>query len=719
MREAVQDDLLPGEHARLHARYAAALEAVAGPEQAGEIAHHWGSAHQLGKTFDWSIRAALHAESVYAWREQLTHLEQALDLWTQVDDPQGQAGADQVTVLEQAARAAHHLRLTERARALLDTALALIDPAVDPDRAAHIMIKAIIYADDSPELTMAGVENVLSLAGPTSPERADALALKLGVLAVSDNLDAAIRVGHEALAAAQVAGNQRALADIHARMARVLFQLGRPEAAEHLQMARDVAERAGEWSSLMRIYVNQTDGLIGCGQFAECVAMARQGRAAAVERGRTRTFGAFLAGNEAEAHLRAGDWDDAMATIELGLGMEPTPEVRGFLYLLRATVHAHRGELQAATDAAAHSAQGDLAESHQHRLPLAVVEAELAVARHDPIAALTVLSQAAETAGVLVFPSTGWPFAWAAARILDDALDALATPRASAAADPDPIPDDLRTHLHTMLVDLVDQLVEVEDHPGWRALLNALLASTSTRPDVDGPALKASQLETGGPAPAQPDWAGAVTAVAAGEGLRYELAHARIRWAQQLLGNGDRAAARDQLLSACHAIDVLRAEPLRALAQRVAAEGRISLRAPRREPGLLTARERDVLQLMAAGRTNRAIAEELFISPKTASVHVSNILAKVGAATRTEAAARAQQHLLPAEAPTQSATHRPSMSGPDLSEVLMALTERRRTPATAITEGFVLDAAAYQSRAPGRAGLCGRPAGRLRRRQLT
>ena len=57
----------------------------------------------------------------------------------------------------------------------------------------------------------------------------------------------------------------------------------------------------------------------------------------------------------------------------------------------------------------------------------------------------------------------------------------------------------------------------------------------------------------------------------------------------------------------------------------------------------LTRRERDVLRLVAAGHTNRRIAEELFISPKTASVHVSNILAKLGVAGRGEAAALAHR----------------------------------------------------------------------------
>ncbi|WP_143712860.1 helix-turn-helix domain-containing protein, partial [Streptomyces hygroscopicus] len=63
---------------------------------------------------------------------------------------------------------------------------------------------------------------------------------------------------------------------------------------------------------------------------------------------------------------------------------------------------------------------------------------------------------------------------------------------------------------------------------------------------------------------------------------------------------------------------------------------------PAEELGL-TPRERDVLRLVAAGRSNRQIAEQLFISPKTASVHVSNILAKLGVSGRGEAAAVAHR----------------------------------------------------------------------------
>jgi DNA-binding CsgD family transcriptional regulator len=65
----------------------------------------------------------------------------------------------------------------------------------------------------------------------------------------------------------------------------------------------------------------------------------------------------------------------------------------------------------------------------------------------------------------------------------------------------------------------------------------------------------------------------------------------------------------------------------------------------------LTNREAEVLALVAAGRTNREIADELFISAKTASVHVSNILAKLGVANRGSAAAKARELGLDTPAP--------------------------------------------------------------------
>ena len=68
---------------------------------------------------------------------------------------------------------------------------------------------------------------------------------------------------------------------------------------------------------------------------------------------------------------------------------------------------------------------------------------------------------------------------------------------------------------------------------------------------------------------------------------------------------------------------------------------------PARPPATLTARESEVAALIAEGLTNSQLAERLFISPKTAAVHVSNILAKLGLSSRAEIAAWAVRRELP------------------------------------------------------------------------
>jgi ATP/maltotriose-dependent transcriptional regulator MalT len=93
----------------------------------------------------------------------------------------------------------------------------------------------------------------------------------------------------------------------------------------------------------------------------------------------------------------------------------------------------------------------------------------------------------------------------------------------------------------------------------------------------------------------------------------------------------------------------LGAEPLRVWLERTARRLRVQLAdalSPPRPSGHafgLTSRELEVLGLVVAGRTNRQIADELFISANTAGVHVSNILGKLGVASRTEAASTAIQ----------------------------------------------------------------------------
>ena len=143
--------------------------------------------------------------------------------------------------------------------------------------------------------------------------------------------------------------------------------------------------------------------------------------------------------------------------------------------------------------------------------------------------------------------------------------------------------------------------------------------------------------------------AAADAAVAAWEAIDqpYPAALALVGAAQVALSGGPsgRAAAAARLRRAAPIADRLGARPL---ADQIAALlSQAAGPRPARRPGAqqdrlgLTGREIEVLRLVTAGQSNREIAAALFISPKTASVHVSNILAKLGAATRTEAAARA------------------------------------------------------------------------------
>jgi DNA-binding CsgD family transcriptional regulator len=150
----------------------------------------------------------------------------------------------------------------------------------------------------------------------------------------------------------------------------------------------------------------------------------------------------------------------------------------------------------------------------------------------------------------------------------------------------------------------------------------------------------------------------AISAEAFSYGYIYEEARSRWRLAEALLGAGQRGEAAEQARAAHDVALKLGAEPLRDRVEALAKRGRLDVSGVVREAGVagLTARELEVLRLVADGRSNQQIAEALYISRKTASVHVSHILAKLGVGTRVEAAAAAHRLGLDAETLPADAT---------------------------------------------------------------
>jgi hypothetical protein len=147
LREVAEADLLPGERARLHAGYARALTerpelgGVSPAMLAGELAVHWDAAGELSRALAARVRAGLAAERAHAFAEATRHYGRALELWKLVPNPGRPAGLDRVDLLARTADAAAFTGAVQRAVELLEGALAQVDPAVEPVRAAALLAR--------------------------------------------------------------------------------------------------------------------------------------------------------------------------------------------------------------------------------------------------------------------------------------------------------------------------------------------------------------------------------------------------------------------------------------------------------------------------------------------------------------------------------------------------------------------------------------------------
>jgi ATP/maltotriose-dependent transcriptional regulator MalT len=647
IREAILDDLLPGDHTRLHTRFAEALEADPGLMPPGrsaiEQAHHWYAAHDTLWALVSSWRAAAEAGRALAHAEQLTLLARVLELWDKVPDAEQRIGASQLTVLEDAARAARIAGEQEWGAAFASAALDLVDPASEPVRAALLLeTRALLrkhpYSDDA----VADLRAALDLVPPGTADGARARVLvtlaKHGCQLHGPEASAAV---DEALALARRAGDAATQATALYELAVIRSNSGDDAyALDLLGLARAVAERAGAYEPMLHAVINESHVLEGMGQHEQAADVARAGIASAEDYGLARSSGTLLAINVAEPLDSLGRWDEAAEVIDHALALAPTQRtIRAALRVVAGDIALRRGDLtgagesvtagRAALGAASYTGGG------QYHIPLARLEIELRLAEGKPAEALAVAADADERLDLAADPRYSWPLLAAAAR--------AGTAATTGGAGRD----------GTLAVQAAGLLARL------RALSAQMDAfgpvQRANRLTYSAEALRAAAAGQGGAAAgrdASATMAAFDFAAAAWEriGQPYPLAAALLRAAEAALGAGDRDHAAGRLRRAAELADRLGARPLleeiEALARNAriqSAGGHAGRSAATATPLGLTTREFEVLRLVADGRSNPDIAARLFISAKTVSVHVSNILGKMGVASRGEAAAAAYQ----------------------------------------------------------------------------
>ena len=643
--EAVNDDLLPGEDERMHARFAAALDADPSLVAAGraeiEAAHHWYWSRNATRALTSAWPAAAQAGRSAAYAERLALLGRVLALWDQVPDAAQRIGTERSGVLEAAVRTAALAGDDQRGLTLVNGLLKDLDPDTEPARVALMLAARARFkrylgvAGDSEDLHAA---LALVPAGVSAAARAEVLL----TLAPFGRTPRQRAYAAEALDLARQAGDTaqevNALLTLAIGTVAPGYQAAPgSEALALIDQARALAERIGDGQSQLRAAILQSDLLEAAGEYERAAEVARQGIRDAEANGMARGRGTFLAINLAEPLIALGRWDEALEVIERALELVPPPVYRGALRTRQAQVAIRRGDLPAAAQALADARRvvSDARYEDQYHLPLATEETRLRLAADGPAAAL------AEAAALLdrhdlsrAVPRYGWLV------LLTLADTGLAALRA-AQSGRDPSGD--------RAGDLMERLAVIAEKMETFGPLQRAYQLTFTAQQQAG-----TLLLRGGPATPRAAWDEAASAWQA-LGQPYLTATTLLGAAGAALAGGDREAAAERLRVAAPLARRLGAGPLGDEIAALARRARITLADGTGESGPveigtgrlgLTDREFEVLRLVAAGRSNREIAAELFISAKTASVHVSNILAKLGVATRGEAAARAHERRL-------------------------------------------------------------------------
>jgi DNA-binding CsgD family transcriptional regulator/tetratricopeptide (TPR) repeat protein len=644
LQEVVLDELFPAERVLLHERFAEALEArlLSGDGSVApvEVARHWDGAREAGRALPFMVQAAQAAEAVYAFAEALTLWERAATILEDLAAGGSVEGMDLPALLDRAASSAALVGRHRDAADAVQRALLHLYPAGSEDRILALENRLrwhLWWAGERAATTAAIDAAVTALAAGPRIAYARALAQQSAVRMLSGDLEGSAASAREAIGIGERAGAVVEIALAHGVLGWDTAMLGDVDAGiAGFRRGQAIAEATGSVEGMAIAATNLAGLLDRVGRAEAALDVALAGYAMTERYGVARTFGGTLLGHAAKAQLALGRWDDAERSTEMGLRRGAIDDGALWLNLNRARLLALRGRFDDASELLqrARAIEARLGGT-DHANALLAAEAEVAAWAGQPSIVLDRAEEGLELEASLPAPDPS--LAWLAALALRAVADS-----AGSARDPRAL---------VVVARIKAILGKVVDRPGFAvggratALLAQLRAETSR---VDGLPDAAAWRE--------------VRELWATLGRPFAVAYAGLREAEALVaGRGSREDAASALADAARTAARLRAGPLLGLVADFAGRARLPL-PPDLEamaPGGgaaapvfdLTEREAEVLRLVAAGWTNQQIADSLFITRKTASVHVSNAMGKLGAANRGEAAALAHRLGLAGEEP--------------------------------------------------------------------
>ena len=638
LADVLMEQFLPGEAASIHAAWAGVLASTsaAGIDEVrrqASLALHYEAAGDVHGAFEASLRAADQADAQRSTHEAARHLVRAASLWD-LGAPDPDDTDALLELLVRAEQMCDRADQGEQAHALVARAREMVDEVADPLRASRLLMDwcdlqwSLGHRDD-PSVGMPDLVRAAELAStvPDSAEYPEALAMLSAMFRWGGRDDEASVAAVKAVDAATRSGSARVLSEAIAALAATRRDVRVVEA--ETQQALALARESGDDRRISYAYGSCAEALSRGGRLDEQVALWRDALAHATVQGRGAHESMFLV----DALLGVGDLLAAGEALRDGLSIPGRPTASARLRLAAAVLATRQGDEDRAQ---MHRRRAyELLPSLERRFGGALDApslTELLLVESKPAEALNILSAAMPTSVV----DPDWPdyiVVWAsraAAALVEaghDAREEAMVERGRQALEElQRVREELpgspwEPNCDTDLV-----------RPAWGALFEA------ERRRVTG---EGGEIEA---------WREAAR-LCGQAGMRWDQNLALWRLGAELVGARDGGPEAAQALRSAHQYAVEQgATPLRERVRQTADLGRISLTEPvapaRREArpaafAQLTEREAEVLSYLVANRTNAEIAERLFISTKTVSVHVSNLLRKTSTTSRQEVAALA------------------------------------------------------------------------------